>query len=384
VLPAKAVASQYHSERAFGRCVRVDEVARRSARVALVWHGNLDTRPSETRNYARLGPVFSALSDVGVTPEPILYCDEMREAVRDQLCRVDGVLVWVDPISGDEDRSKLDETLREVASSGVWVSAHPDTILKMGTKEVLYVTRTLRWGTDTACYATAREFRERFPSSLGVGRPRVLKQNRGNGGIGVWKVARVGTDATEAAPRASDASIVRVQHAAPRDDATEELTLGEFMDRCEAYFAGSGMLIDQPFIERLREGMIRAYLVRNEVVGFARQQPAVPSGGNDVPAPDKVLGMPAAKTMYNASEPTFASLRDRLEHEWVPGLRDLVDLDETALPILWDADFLYGPRDRDGNDTYVLCEINVSSVLPFPPEAPDKLGRAVKERIVQA
>jgi uncharacterized protein DUF6815 len=348
-------------------------MASRSARVALVWHGDRDADPSETRNFERLAPVFWALRDVGVTPEPILYCDEIRDAVRDQLIHVDGALVWVDPISGEEDRSKLDELLGEVASLGVWVSAHPDTIRKMGTKEVLYVTRKLGWGTNTACYATVREFRDRFPASLGVGQPRVLKQNRGNGGIGVWKVTRVG-----------HGDIVRVQHAAPRDDVTEDLTLGEFMDRCEGYLAGSGKLIDQPFVERLSDGMIRAYLVRNEVVGFAHQQPAVPSSDNDAPAPDKVLGMPAAKTMYNATEATFASLRDRLEREWVPGLRDLVEVDEAELPLLWDADFLYGPRDRDGDDTYVLCEINVSSVLPFPPEAPDKLARAVEQRIVRA
>ena len=37
-----------------------------------------------------------------------------------------------------------------------------------------------------------------------------------------------------------------------------------------------------------------------------------------------------------------------------------------SLPVLWDADFLYGPRTASGDDTYVLCEINVSSVIPFP------------------
>jgi hypothetical protein len=31
------------------------------------------------------------------------------------------------------------------------------------------------------------------------------------------------------------------------------------------------------------------------------------------------------------------------------------------LPLIWDADFLYGPKNFDGEDTYVLCEINVSS-----------------------
>ena len=45
--------------------------------------------------------------------------------------------------------------LREVARAGPWVSAHPDVILKMGVKEVLYRTRHLGWGTDTHLYRSA-------------------------------------------------------------------------------------------------------------------------------------------------------------------------------------------------------------------------------------
>jgi hypothetical protein len=35
--------------------------------------------------------------------------------------------------------------LRDVAARGVWVSAHPDVVQKMGTKEVLHRTRTMSW-----------------------------------------------------------------------------------------------------------------------------------------------------------------------------------------------------------------------------------------------
>ena len=52
------------------------------------------------------------------------------------------MLVWVNPIEQGLDRSKLDPLLREVADAGVWVSAHPDVILRMGTKEVLFDTRS--------------------------------------------------------------------------------------------------------------------------------------------------------------------------------------------------------------------------------------------------
>ncbi len=52
-----------------------------------------------------------------------------------------------------------------------------------------------------------------------------------------------------------------------------------------------------------------------------------------------------------------------------------------SLPVLWDADFLYGPKDASGEDTYVLCEINASSVSPFPDEALEPLADAVVSQL---
>lgn len=77
--------------------------------------------------------------------------------MREQLAEFDGVLVWVNPIHEGRNRAKLDALLREVASRGIWVSAHPDVILKMGTKEVLYRTRMMGWGCEKALYQTPEE-----------------------------------------------------------------------------------------------------------------------------------------------------------------------------------------------------------------------------------
>ena len=335
------------------------------SKVALLWRGDRDARETATPENNRLRPVFEALAEVGIVAEPAVYSDAMVEEVRDQLLQLDGVLVWVNPIGDGEDRTTLDALLRELSSEGILVSAHPETIQKIGTKEVLYRTRHLGWGTDTHLYATFAQFTEEFPARLASGEPRVLKQNRGNGGIGVWKVALV-TNGAEAR--------VRVQHAAPRDDVTEDITLGAFMERCRQYFAGSGRMLDQAFVTRLSDGMVRAYLVRDEVVGFARQQPQA----------DGVLGLPGAKTMYGPSEAQFAILKAGLEAEWVPGLQESVGLDPAALPLLWDADFLYGPATESGADTFVLCEINVSSVYPFPDTAPGKLARAARAALSSA
>jgi hypothetical protein len=66
-----------------------------------------------------------------------------------------------------------------------------------------------------------------------------------------------------------------------------------------------------------------------------------------------------------------------METEWVPELMGIVGMSFPQLPLLWDADFLYGPKTVEGNDTYLLCEINVSCVSPFPDAAPVRLARAL-------
>jgi len=60
-------------------------------RVAGLWRGSFNARPSETRQYERLRSIFDALSVVGGTAEPVLYRDAQREAVRDRLLGFDGV-----------------------------------------------------------------------------------------------------------------------------------------------------------------------------------------------------------------------------------------------------------------------------------------------------
>src|SRR5262249_18622447 len=162
---------------------------------------------------------------------PAVYDEEFANEVRELLLAADGVLVWVDPLHQGKTREHLDALLCEVAARGPWVSAHPDVILKMGVKEVLYRTKLLGWCTDTYLYRNPVEFHDAFPARLLDG-PRVLKQNRGNGGQGVWKVERlVGRPDT-----------VRVLHAM-RGSAPEEMTLTAFMNHCEAYFGWGGCII---------------------------------------------------------------------------------------------------------------------------------------------
>src|SRR5215212_10181111 len=156
--------------------------------IAIAWRGDRTARREATPQNNRFHRIVEELATLGLQAEPAVYDETFADEVRAQLLQADGVLVWVNPLQDGKTRHSLDALLRDVASQGPWVSAHPDTILKMGTKEVLVCTRHLGWGTDTQLYASMAQFRDAFTARLAAGAARVLKQSRGNDGQGVWKV----------------------------------------------------------------------------------------------------------------------------------------------------------------------------------------------------
>lgn len=340
-------------------------------RVAILWRGDRETRRTATPYNSRYCRVFEELIAIGIDAQPAVYADDYAGEMREQLLACDGVLVWADPIHEGRTRHTLDPMLRDVAARGPWVSAHPDVILKMGVKEVLHRTKHLGWGTDTHLYRAADDLRDALPNSLASG-ARVIKQNRGNGGQGVWKV--------EAAERLQDgANLVSVLHAR-RGSAPETIPLEAFLARCERYFSAGGCVIDQPFQPRLPDGMIRCYMGADKVIGFGHQLikaliPPPPEG------PDSPAAQPGPRIMHGPDAASFQLLRAKMEAEWTPQMMATLGIDAASLPIIWDADFLYGPRNAVGEDTYVLCEINVSSVFAIPDQAPAAIARLALERL---
>lgn len=339
------------------------EPTTRLGRIAILWRGDETARRSVSPETSRFKAVFAALADVGVDAEPVVYEDDVLDAVRSQLATLDGVLVWVNPIHEGRNRANLDALLREVAARGVWVSAHPDVILKMGTKEVLHRTRMMSWGSDTALYRTLDQMRVELPLRLAAG-PRVIKRNRGNGGQGVWKVEALVSPPTRPMVRVLDAT----------SDASEDVALDEFLERCIEYFE-DGSVIDQPFQPRLSEGVVRCYMAGDRCAGFGyhRVKALV-----DAPAARAEAG---PRLYTDKADPRFQGLRRLMEDEWTPQLTSLLDIPRSDLPMIWDADFMLGPPRSDRTDSYVLGEINVSSVFPMPDEASGEIAGRVADRL---
>ena len=135
-------------------------------------------------------------------------------------------------------------------------------------------------------------------------------------------------------------------------------------------------MVDQPFQERVVDGMVRVYLTHDRVVGFAHQFPRGlrPANAGE-PPPGQRFELPGAGA--------YQGLRRLMEERWVHELQQLVEVQTDALPVIWDADFLYGPKTASGDDSYVLCEINASSTFAFPEHAMPGVARAARDRIAE-
>ncbi len=335
--------------------------------IALLYPGDRAARDRADPAESRFAALFEAFAAAGVRAEPAVYHDDFADEVAAQLRRVQLVLVWCNPIEGGRRRDRLDALLRELAAAGVQVSAHPDAIQRLGTKDVLVETRALPFGSDVHRVDSLDQLAAELPARLQQG-ARVLKQHRGHSGIGVWRVEAVQAGA-------ATASSIKLRHA--QRGCTEELVdLAGLLQRLAPYFepAQGGHMVDQAWQPRLADGMVRAYLVGDRVTGFGHQA---------VNALHPTVQQPGSRLYHAPDLPEFQSLKQRLESGWIEALRQRVGLAQEQLPLLWDCDFMLGHTAPGEAQRYVLCEVNVSSVSPFPPSSVAPLVQAVKAKLAR-
>ena len=297
----------------------------------------------EEEKYKNLALAFR---ENGFDISSVIYNDEKAEQLSSDLLRFDAVLVWVNPVEQGNNRKRLDALLIQLSKGGCFVSAHPDVILKIGTKDVLYKTRETEFGGDVKLYHSFKEFKERF---LNVPATRILKQYRGNGGDGVFKI-----DATNLGQNK-----IVVTHA-KKGDEEKSLSTNDFFEEFNIYFNDGGILIDQPWNEHIINGMVRCYLTGTKVSGFGYQEV-------NALYPNK---KPGKRFYFSEDCGLFQDLREIMENKWVPQLQQITGTKNEIMPVIWDADFFINSINTEKtNEKYTLCEINVSCVSPFPESA---------------
>ena len=296
-------------------------------------------------------PIIDSLKNRGWSAEIIFYRDEDRGEI---YChtkeKADAYISRVNP-GNLENETAYFQMLRELVNNGVEGLPHPDAMIAYGAKNsVEKLKGTPIVPDDVYTYYDYDVLKDMFPKSLTNG-VRVLKQNRGSTGEGIWRVEVL--NAEKYKNKKSIPLDAKLKLTEAKDNHTEEKTLQEFLEFCIKYLEGdNGMLLDMPFLERIVEGEIRVLMLRDNVVNIVHKKPA------------------QTKDAFSATLFSGAKYRYDKPDQW-PELVKLVKdslpimqarLGNYDLPLIWTADFMLDTDKKTGKDKYILGEINASCV----------------------
>lgn len=311
-------------------------------------------------------PIITALIAKGVDASVIFYSKESEDAIFAEVAGASAVINRVNPGNIPEGEAHYFAFLNKLVDAGIQVYADPKTMLSFGAKDALSkLAGSPIVPANTYAYYTVDAFKKEFPNTLSSG-TRVLKQNRGSQGSGIWVVRTApgfsGVIDTETPIVCTEAV----------DNHTEERKLGEFMTFCEQYITGeNGMLVDMEFLPRISEGEIRIYMIGEKPVLVIHKKPAEGSIS-------ATLGSGAA---YTESTPEKWSKLMNMLKDTLPNVKNLLNVDRT--PLIWTADFIL-KTDSDNEDTYCLGEFNCSCVgftTMLDKGIQDRIAEEVVERI---
>lgn len=294
-----------------------------------------------------------SFQEKGFDVNSVIYNDTIAAKLAKELRRYDAILVWVNPIEQGNDRKILDTLLTELSAHGCIVSAHPAIILKIGTKEILYATKEMEFGGDVNLFHSFEDFKERFLPTTGLRGTRILKQYRGNGGNGIFKIDM----------SAIKNNSIGITHAVSGDK-ERILSVEDFLEEIKSYFTHNSVLIDQEWNQNIINGMVRCYLSGDKVTGFGYQEvnalyPKIET--------DSKSKLPSKRYYFSEHCGLFQDLKAIMENNWVPRIQEKFSIEKEMLPVIWDADFFINKINTENtNEKYSLCEINVSCVSPFP------------------
>lgn len=290
-------------------------------------------------------PMVQALQQRGFEAEVVFYDFERQQEILNDV--LENACAYVSRINPGnlKHESAYFSMLRQLCENGIIGMPHPDAMIGYGAKDALVkLTNTSLVPKDTYAYYSLQELFEQFPSSLAKGE-RVLKQNRGSTGEGIWRVSLV--DEGEV-PHAKS----KIKCTEAKDNHVEYWELRDFMYFCEQYITGdNGMLVDMPFLPRIKEGEIRLLMLKDRPINVVHKKPQ------------------DHEDAFSATLFSGAAYRYDSPEEWQELVTSfLIQLPDVTkqlggydLPLLWTADFILDTN-PDGTDCYVLGEMNCSCV----------------------
>ena len=136
-------------------------------------------------------PIANGIIKTGCGCDIIKYYDTKHEDFAKQIANYDALVVRINPgqlsqgtIPGTQER--FDALMNNCLSQGKLVWSSPDVQTKMGAKDALVKIANLGCGlVDTLAYYSEEDLITGFKKTCAF-QPRVIKQNRGSAGEGIW------------------------------------------------------------------------------------------------------------------------------------------------------------------------------------------------------
>jgi len=298
--------------------------------------------------------ICNGLIKQNINAQLLPYHPSEHDAFMEVLKKFDAGIIRINPgqiTAQGGDQQKFDKDIMEITKSlPVWPT--PETMEKMGAKDALCNVKDMEFGLpDTLGYYSPEDMKTTFPKSVAF-QPRVVKQNRGSAGEGIWIIKL--KDETKYCEKYGDRScdlgeMLILKEA--NDFHEEEHTVGEFIEFCtngrsEAsgtwtsigsgkYYEGGveagGQMVDQRFLPRIEEGEARFVMIGTKLNRVEHYEYI---GGVSGETKTTIYSPAAADFPANYKE-----LQDKMENQMGDYLKAL-NLPETALPLLWAADFI--------------------------------------------
>merc|ERR1712151_1273048 len=267
--------------------------------------------------------------------------------------------------------------MRAIQKLGIQVWPSPDVMEQMGAKDALCKVATLNIGLeDTLAYYTEEEFGQGFKKTMAF-QPRVIKQNRGSSGEGIWIIKLKAGNYCESFGGRScgDDEVLDMMEA--NDNHAEEHTVAEFIEFCingrngkssewtskgvGKYLEGGkeagGQLVNQRFCPRIVEGELRYNCVADSLVGIIHKKPK--EGGISA-----VGGTGSIYTFYGPEEPKFANLTTNFLERDLEKVVPALGLASEPIPLWWTTDFINAspPGTPSNDEKWIVGEFNCSCV----------------------
>merc|ERR1711966_273681 len=278
---------------------------------------------------------------------------------------------------GGGDQQKFDDAIMGLRAKGIQAWPSPTVMEKMGAKDALCKIAHLNIGLeDTLAYYDVDSFSAGFKKTMAF-QPRVIKQNRGSAGEGIWiiKLKEGNYCSTFGERSCEDGEVLDMMEA--NDNHAEEHTVGEFIEFCVngrtdksgtwtsqgvgKYLEGGkeagGQLVDQRFCPRIVEGELRYNCIGGVLVGIIHKKPK--EGGISA-----VGGTGSIYTYYGPDEVKFANLTKKFLTDALPLVMPALGLAEEPIPLWWTTDFiLASPEGTPAEEEkWIVGEFNCSCV----------------------